>query len=413
MTKPIDVRMLPLLLLAGLLGCHSQPRTDASSEARPRQTRQREGRPAEAQAPQGPGRRAGSSGERVTLSPEEKETIEVQTVPVTRRPIDSRLSVMGKVLVPQNRKAIVSYAFPARVAEVHVAVGDWVKRGQTLLMLESEEVGTAKLEFYRARADLELAKASFERESHLFERGVGAQKSLLTAEAERKVAEATLETAEKKLHVLGFTEDQVREIQRSHQVHPSISLQAPISSRVIESQAVLGAMVDQSTEILTLMDPTTLWVDAEIYERDISRVHPGQKVTISVPAYPDQTFGGTLSYVGDVLKEDTRTITVRTEVDNPHHRLKPGMFADVQISMNGASPALVVPKEAVLDDGDERIVFVLAGDGFEVRAVQVGARRNGDLEITAGLREGESVATLGAFQLKSKLYRELTRARVH
>jgi cobalt-zinc-cadmium efflux system membrane fusion protein len=413
MTKQTYVRTLPLLLLAGLLGCHSQPPTETSAETRPRHARHREGRPDEAQEGQAAGHRVGSSGERVTLSPEEMETIEVQTVPVTRRPIDSRLSVMGKVLVPQNRKAIVSYAFPARVAEVHVAVGDWVKRGQTLLTLESEEVGTAKLKFHKARADLQLAKASFERESHLFERGVGAQKSLLAAEAERQVAEATLETAEKKLHVLGFTEDQVREIESSHQVHPSISLNAPISGRVIESQAVLGAMVDQSTEILTLMDPTTLWVDAEIYERDIARVHPGQKVTISVPAYPDQSFGGTLSYVGDVLKEDTRTVTVRTEVENPQHRLKPGMFADVQISMNGASPALVVPKEAVLDDGPERIVFVRSGDGFEVRPVEVGGRRNGDLEITAGLREGEAVATVGAFQLKSKMARELTMARVH
>jgi len=182
---------------------------------------------------------------------------------------------------------------------------------------------------------------------------------------------------------------------------------------VIESNAVLGAMVDQSTEILTLMDPTTLWVDAEIYERDISRVHPGQKVTISVPAYPDRTFGGTLSYVGDVLKEDTRTVTVRTEVENPHHRLKPGMFADVQISMNGSSPALVVPTEAVLDDGEGRIVFVLAGDGFEVRPVEVGTRHNGQIEISAGLREGEAVATAGAFQLKSKLHQELAMARVH
>jgi cobalt-zinc-cadmium efflux system membrane fusion protein len=343
----------------------------------------------------------------VALSPEELQAVEIETAAVTRHPIDSRLSVMGKVLAPQSRKAIVSYAFPARVAEVKVEVGDWVKRGQPLVTLESEEVGTAKSEFHKAQADRELAKASFEREQQLFERGVGAHKSLLAADAELKVAEATLDAAEKKLHVLGFDERQVRELETSHQVHPSITLFAPIGGRVIESKAVLGAMVDQSTEILMLMDPTTLWVDAEIYERDIARVHPGQRVSISVPAYPDESFSGRLSYVGDVLKEDTRTVTVRTEVANPEHRLKPGMFADVQISLNGGSRAVVVPAEAVLDDGQERIVFVPADDGFEARAVRVGARSDGQLEILGGLDEGETVVTAGAFQLKSKLYEGL------
>ena len=184
-------------------------------------------------------------------------------------------------------------------------------------------------------------------------------------------------------------------------------------TRVIENNAVLGAMVDQSTEILTIMDPRILWVDAEIYERDIARVHPGQEVELSVPAYAGETFGGRISYVGDVIKEDTRTVTVRTEVENRDQRLKPGMFADVQISLNGTRRVLAVPEAAVLDDRQERIVFVAVDDGYLPQAVEVGARHGGYVEVLRGLEEGERVVTVGSFQLKSKLREELTATDVH
>lgn len=327
--------------------------------------------------------------------------------------MSTRLEVMGKVLAPQTRKAIVCYAFPARIAEVHVDIGECVEQGQALVTLQSEEVGEAKSAFYRARADEELAQASFEREKRLFERGVGARKSLETAEAGLKVAQANRDAAEKKLHVLGFSEEQVQLLDETHQVNPVITLFAPIAGRIVENAAVLGAMVDQSTEILTIMDPTILWVDAEIYERDIARVRTGQEVELSVPAYAGEIFAGQISYVGDVLKEDTRTVTVRTEVENRDHRLKPGMFADVRISLDGTRRTLAIPEEAVLDDQEERIVFVAADDGYLVRAVEVGARADGYVEILRGLEEDERVVTVGSFQLKSKLHEDRTTTIAH
>ncbi len=117
-------------------------------------------------------------------------------------------------------------------------------------------------------------------------------------------------------------------------------------------------MVDQATEILTILDPRRLCVDADIYERDIARVRLGQRVDVPVPAYPDLVFKGMLKHVGDVLKEETRTVTVRTEVENEGRRLKPGMFATLDIVLEENSRALTVPVAAVLDDGLEEIVFI-------------------------------------------------------
>jgi cobalt-zinc-cadmium efflux system membrane fusion protein len=350
----------------------------------------------------------------ITLTEEEKKAVEIKTFKATLRPMRSQLRAMGKVLAPQTKKAIVSYAFPARVADIHVLIGDWVKAGQKLVTLQSEEVGKARAEFFKARVDLELARRNLERDRSLFERGVGAHKNLLSTEAEFKVAEASLDAAEKKLHVLGFTEEQVEEMEKSHQVNPIISLNAPISGKIIQSNAVRGAMVDQNTEILTIMDPTVLWVDAEIYERDIARIKIGQEVSVSVPAYPDETFSGKISFISDVLKEDSRTITVRTEVDNKGQKLKPGMFADVTIYLNHQARVLALPEEAILDDGSDKIIFVCADSGYRPQPVQVGTKEAGFWEIRSGLEEGEEVVTAGNYQLKSKMYQEILRkAGVH
>jgi len=346
----------------------------------------------------------------VELTPEEAEVIDLKTVKVARRPMRNQLRAMGKVLVPQTKKAIVSYAFPARISDVHVNVGDWVKPGDKLVTLQSEEVGNARAEFFKAQADFELAKRSLEREKALFDRGVGAQKNLLATEAEFKVAEAELNAAEKKLHVLGFTEEMIQEMGKTHQINPTISLYAPIGGKIIASTAVRGAMVDQNTEILVIMDPSVLWVEAEIFERDIAKVKIGQDVEVSVPAYPGEVFPGKISYIGDVLKEDTRTITVRTEIRNREYKLKPGMFSDMVVFLNHPDEVLAVPEAAVLDDRDRKIVFVAVAEGYRLQPVKLGTKEGGHWEVLDGLTEGDEIVTSGSYQLKSKLYERILRS---
>ena len=385
--------------------------------ARPRgsgkagQQRRRRGQPPQVEEAE---HRAWGPDDVVDLSKEEEGAIEIETIKASLKPIRAHLAAMGKVLAHQYRKAIVSYAFPARVAQIHVRTGDWVNSGKKLVTLQSEEVGNAKSEFYKAKADHELAKVNFEREKSLFDRGVGAKKNFFTSEAGLKVAEANLDAAEKKLHVLGFSEEQVKTISENHQINPIITLFAPIFGKVIENKAVLGALIDQETEILTIMDPTLLWIDAEIYEKDIAKIRIGQEVEASVPAYPEEKFKGKITYISDVLKEETRTITVRTEIENKSYKLKPGMFADIKIFFNQQSKVLVLPKEAILDDKDEKIVFIKKEGKYMPLVVIIGAQEKGHVEIIRGIKEGDEVVTKGNFQLKSKLYDEiLKKAHVH
>jgi RND family efflux transporter MFP subunit len=216
-----------------------------------------------------------------------------------------------------------------------------------------------------------------------------------------------LDAAEKKLHVLGFTEGMVQEIEKSHQINPVISLFAPIGGKIIASMAVWGAMVDQNTEILVIMDPTVLWVEAEIYERDIAKIKIDQDAEVSVPAYPEDVFPGKISFIGDILKEDSRTITVRTEIRNREFKLKPGMFSDMIVFLNHPDAVLALPEAAVLDDRDRKIVFISADKGYRLQVVKVGVKEGGYWEILEGLTEGDEVVMAGNYQLKSKLYEEI------
>jgi len=353
-------------------------------------------------------------GQAISLSAEEKGVVKVDFFKVTRQNVRPYLSAVGNVLAPYTKMSVISYAFPARVVTIHGQIGEWVKKGAPLLTLQSEEVGRAKADFFKARADFELAERNYERQKRLFERGAGAQKDLLAAEAEFKVAEANLNAMEKRLHVLGFSEEEVKLIAETHQINPVITLFAPISGKIVEIKVVLGEMVDQSKEIMTILDPTILWVDAEIFERDLAQIKIGQEVEISVQAYPEKVFSGKVSYVGDVLKEATRTVTVRTEVVNQGFLLKPGMFATTKIFLHEEKSVLVVPEEAILDDQGEKFVFVRKGNAFEPTKVLLGAKQNNFYEILSGLEEGMEVVSQGSYELKSKLYQEeLKKAGLH
>jgi cobalt-zinc-cadmium efflux system membrane fusion protein len=349
--------------------------------------------------------------ESLTLTGDEISSLGLQTIQAEHRSLATRLSVMGRVLENRTLKAIVSYPFSARIARIDVGLGEWVEPGQTLVLLQSEEVGVAISEFYKAEADHALAQVDYERESQLFENGVGARKNFSAAEAGLRVAEANLDAAEKKLHVLGFTEEQMHLLTETHQVSPNIPVTAPIAGKVVANSAVLGGMVDESTEILTILDPTHLWVEADVYERDIARVALGQRVEITVPAYPDETFLGTITYISDLLDPESRTITVRTEVANPNLKLKPGMFADIVIELSKNGGGLALPSEAILDDEGHALIFVRRDDHtFEPRRVVSGTMEEGWIEIAEGLAPGDVVVTTGNFQLKSLLYQAVLEA---
>ena len=337
------------------------------------------------------------------ISPEAAEIIDLKVEPAIMKSMGSHVATTGKVKANENKVAIVGPLFSGRIKEFLVNVGDWVHKGTKLVLLESVEVAEAKSEFYKTYAEMELAKINYERQQRLFKENISSKKNLAAAEADYKIAMANLESAHKNLHTLGFTEEDVKNISTEHEINPIICLCAPITGRVVKRQGVVGAMVDQSNDLVTVMDLSSLWIDADIYEKDISLINIGRKVEVAVTSYPREIFMGQVAYIGDVVNEETRTVTVRTVVNNKDRKLKVGMFANFRIYTAAEKKALVITVDAVLDEMGEKIVFIKEGNAFRRKAVEVGNTLDNFTEIIAGLKEGDQVVVKGHFQLQSEL----------
>jgi len=183
-----------------------------------------------------------------------------------------------------------------------------------------------------------------------------------------------------------------------------LELKAPISGVIIERKSTVGELIGKETEIYTISDPADLWVIAEIKERDIGAIKVGQETGFSVLAYHGETFHGKIVLVGNRVESESRTLEVRIEVGNADGRLKPGMFADVEIATTALDGVLVISDQALQTLEDQQIVFVALDETrFEKRTVKTGLEQHGRVQILDGLKEGERVVTEGSFILKSEL----------
>ena len=183
-----------------------------------------------------------------------------------------------------------------------------------------------------------------------------------------------------------------------------LELKAPIDGVIIERMATAGELVDKSKAIYTISDPAQLWAIAEVKERDIAAVKLDQDAAFTTLAFPDEKFRGKVVLIGNQVEAGSRTVEVRIAVDNADGRLKPGMFADVEIVTTMLDKVLLISDSALETDGENQIVFVaLAGNQFEKRIVKLGQEQSGRVQILDGVKAGENVVTTGGFILKSEL----------
>ena len=183
-----------------------------------------------------------------------------------------------------------------------------------------------------------------------------------------------------------------------------LELKAPIDGVIVERKSTAGEQVDKAKEIFTISDPTQLWVIAEIKERDAGAMRVGQEATFKVLSYPGEQFHGKIVRVGNEIERESRTLEARIEVDNGEGRLKPGMFADVEITTDVLGDALIISDAALQTEEDNQIVFVaLDTNKFEKRVVKLGLEHQGRVQILEGVKKGERVVTDGSFILKSEM----------
>ena len=354
----------------------------------------------------GRGERKGSLDSVVTLDSTSLglATIEVRAVPASG---SVGLVANGTVTYDANHVSVVAPRAEGRVTAVRADLGQSVRPGSVLAVLESSDVGQSRGDVERTQASLDVAKQNFEREKSLYEQQVTSQKEMLEAQAVYRSAQAEYNAARSRLLALGASGD------TSDVAGGSYALVAPVAGTVVERNAMPGQIAGPGTNLFTVADLRHVWINVDVYESDVERVVTGASATIVTRAMPGESFRGRVTYAGGVVDTATRTLKVRVEVENRAQRLRPGMYAEVHIEARpGARAAgqstepVVVPEIAVQDINGKPVVFVPAGGPgrFVARAVTVGPQAGGGLvTIMSGLQRGDRVVVQGAFQLKSEL----------
>ena len=343
--------------------------------------------------------------------PEGSPTLaQLQTDRVAVRPIRTVLKAQaGKVLANENHLAHLSARVPGRIVAVYANLGDRVKQGDRLLLLDSPAFGEAQLEYRKARATLTVTEKALERATALLDRGAIGAGEQQRREADNENARAALLEAEEKLHLLGMTE---REIERltaktlPHAEVAQVSLRAPFRGAVIERNATIGEVIDPNKTLFTVADLSTVWVRADFPEQQAGRLKTGLTIELRVSAYPDSIFRGPITYVGAVIDPATRTVMARADVSNPDGRLRPEMFAEVVLVTDEQS-VLSVPRAAVQQVGSRTVAFVVQGPRrFEPRDVTLGQGSSEYIQVLTGVVAGDEVVTQGSYALKSEYLRE-------
>ncbi|MDP3148782.1 MAG: efflux RND transporter periplasmic adaptor subunit [Ignavibacteria bacterium] len=351
----------------------------------------------------------------VKLTAESIKQIKLETETVTFQPFTGYLTIPAKVITNQDNEAQIGSLVQGRVHKVFVRVGDFVKAGQILMTVEGLDVGQIKAGFLIAKAALDYTKSNYERQKKLFDEKIGSQKTLLESQSEYDKALAEYKAEDKKIHSVGLSDEDVTDGKMSDE-HTSgtLPIKSSISGVVVERNVVIGQLVDATTNAFKVINTNTVWIDGQIYEKDIIKLSQSTNALFTTTTYRNEKFNGRIIYVGQTVDEQTRTITVRGEFGNSNSKLKPQMFGELKIPVGTNVKAIMIPEESVVKETGQGYVFVQTSDittpgggqAFEKRMVITGISVDNRIEIKEGLREGEKVASKGVFYLKSELKKE-------
>jgi membrane fusion protein, heavy metal efflux system len=362
----------------------------------------------------------------VQLSPESQKEVGVAVEPAAMRSLQGSLSATGVVSEDPARVAHIRTLARGLIEKIFARLGDRVSAGDRLVEYDNIELGlaigeyrSAQAELRRSLTDLEVKTKILERSREMLRVGAVAQTTHDLREAEVKDAEAKVAGAQatvskiaEQIRRFGLTEGDLAKLPSGqaasgHSV-PHSTLKAPFAGVVTSLHAVGSEVVEQGTELLAITDLSSLWVLADVYENDLSRIRTGQAVRVRVPSYPRETFAGKIAYVADVIEPKTRTARVRCLVGNGSGLLKLEMFATVEIPVGQTSPILAVPSSSLQQMDGRPVVFVRTSPAeFQKREVQTGVESQGYTEIRSGLKQGEPVASRGSFVLKTAFLKHL------
>lgn len=320
----------------------------------------------------------------ITIAPERLQTIGVKFQEAARRTLEKNIRTVGRVEIDERLVGRVNLKFEGWIEELLVsAIGDHVEKGQRLFAIYSPDLVATQEEYLLAlQSYRELGKSEFPEVA----RG----------------AKDLLEATRRRLQLWDIRENHIQDLERTGKVLRTLPIHSPVTGTVIRMEARAGTYVTPGTELYFIADLSHIWILADIYEYELPYIKIGQGATVTLSYDPDTKLHGHVGFIYPTLDPKTRTAKVRFELDNPGEKLKPDMYANVELNIP-LGTRLAVPRDAILESGERQLLFIHHGGGqLEWRNVKLGVKAGDWVEVTEGLKEGEHVVTAANFLIDSE-----------
>ncbi len=333
-----------------------------------------------------------------TVSIDDRMLASVKVDPVDSREIAQTLAVAGKIQFDEDRLARVLAPLAGQVVGLSAKVGDRVRKGQNLGAISSREAAAAVGERIESHRDLELAEKTASMTEDLFAHEAASKMALQQAENDLAKARSRVAKNDETLRLLGLGQVDLDNF------NGRVPIVSPLSGTVIERRMTDGQFVQpDGTPLLTIGDVSRVWVVGDLFERDLHLVSLGQPAAITTAAYPGERFAGRVDYISDTIDPASRSAKVRVTVANDKNRLKPEMFASIELAVSGHDRALVVPSRAVFTEDGQPFVYVEVSRGrFAKRPVTLGQEAGDARFVTSGLRAGDRIVVDGVLLLRGE-----------
>ena len=342
---------------------------------------------------------------RINLAKGVPDRIGLKLVTLELRNVSERLEANAETRYPPGKFARVAPRISGVIREVAAVIGQEVEKGDVLAVLDSPEFGRAKGDYLQALALLKVRQKTYESEKSLYPK-ITTIRQMLEAEAAHEEAKLTVERSQQKLATLGLSRDQIAAVKEKRDASPRMEVTAPFAGVVVNTTAVPGEMGGPDRPIFGVADTGRLWLLIDVYEIDLARIEQGQRVFFFVAGIPGKRFPGKVVAIGNEIDDRTRTAKVYADVKNVQGLLKINQFGRAQIRITPPEEKLLLPKEAVQNDGDCDLAFVSPTTGtYLPRKIEIGTVYEGGYEVVGGLAAGEKVVTTGSFLLKTEILR--------
>lgn len=339
------------------------------------------------------------------LSPE--QTLELKVGAVTSAAFEMQREALGIIDFNQDQSVQVFSPYQGRIGSIAVRAGDDVLKGQVLYTVQIPDMAAAGAALIATAGTLKVTGETLRRAQSLFETQSIPQKELQQNTADQQAADAAYRAARKSLALFGLSNASIDEIEAKHTVDTEMQVRSPFSGRVTARSGAVGQLVQpgNTTAPLTVANIQTLWMVASVPESELASYHTGQAVAVKVQAYPDTSFAGKISYISDVADAATHRITVRADITDAKHLLKPQMMASFSITVGAPVTSVAVAANALAREGNGSLSTWVTQDGshFKRRNVTTGLVKNGMVQVLTGLVPGEKIAQDKALFL-SNLY---------